>query len=172
MARRRLGSLRLSESLLGRRQLTGIGGVAGVDGTSELEVEHVNLAERTRPMLNPRGHDEKLSAGQFDGLVGEIEEHLALEDEEKVVAVIVLVPYEVAGELRDLDFAVLKVADDPRPPRLVEGGERFTEVDWFHDAPRSGWSSTHFSPPNSKRGGRASVPLRTTALVGPIGLPV
>src|SRR6266850_2179548 len=120
----------------------GAAGVAGVRGAGRLYQHDAALARGLGLVLDAARHDVHLARLQRDVAVAEVKHHLAVEDDENLVGVRVLVPDEVALDPGQLEVVVVHLGDDLGRPLLGELRELVGEVDWraFHASilPRRG----------------------------------
>src|SRR5215212_1442326 len=75
------------------------GRIAGVGRARGLDEQEVDLLPRHGTMLDTFGHHEQLARSQMDLAVAQLDREMALEHEEEVVRVVVLVPDELALDL-------------------------------------------------------------------------
>lgn len=97
--------------------------LARVDHSSRLNNQRMTLALRPRDVLDPLRNHEKLPFPNSDNPISELDDHLALDHQERLVGVVVLVPNEVALELDDLELDVVQLCDDPWMPVIGDEGE-------------------------------------------------
>src|SRR5262245_40663722 len=83
-------------------------------------------------MLDATGHDQELALLQPNVPVPELHAEAALDHEEKLVLVVVMVPDERTPELDQFDLLTVQFAHDPGLPLLGEPGELLPEVDLLH----------------------------------------
>jgi len=74
-------------------------------------------------------HDEHFACRDMDRAVAKIDPQNAIEDDEGLVGVLVIVPDEIALELHDLELIVVHFGDDLRLPLLVEQFQLRAEID-------------------------------------------
>src|SRR5687768_642469 len=67
------------------------GRIAGIGRARGLDEQEVDLLLRHRAMLDPLGHYEEIARRQMDLAVAQLDREMALEDEEEVVRIVVLV---------------------------------------------------------------------------------
>jgi hypothetical protein len=80
-------------------------------------------------VLDALRHNEHLARRELNGAVAKIDPQRAVEHDERLVGVVVIVPDEVALQLDDLELIVVHLSNDLRLPLLVEQSELFCEVD-------------------------------------------
>src|ERR1043166_7767370 len=61
--------------------------------------------------------------------IAKIDPQFALDDEERLIGLLVIMPDEVALQLHDFELVVVHFGDDLRLPLLVEQGELLAQVD-------------------------------------------
>ncbi len=118
----------------------GLGGhfparVAGVDGVPGLDEQHLGLFFGVRAVLDaPRGTDEISPGSSSTSRSRRSDRQASAEDQNEVVGLVVLVPYEGTLDLDHLQFVVVDEADDARLVWLVKQGELGSKVDLLvHD---------------------------------------
>ena len=74
-------------------------------------------------MLDSAWDDEQLARIQLDIAVAEVDREMPADDQEEVVGLVVLVPYERALDLDDLELVIVDEADDAGAIRLVQQRE-------------------------------------------------
>ena len=79
-------------------------------------------------VLDSPRHDEELALVEFDDSIAEVDGEATAEDQEELVLMRVVMPHELAFELRELDVLAVQLADDPRAPALRELLELLGEV--------------------------------------------
>src|SRR5262249_9713346 len=75
--------------------------------------------------------DEHLARRQPDRTIAKIDPQSALEDDERLIRVLVIVPNEVALQPHELELVVVHFGDDLRLPLLVKQPELLAEIDRF-----------------------------------------
>ena len=90
-----------SASDLFRRSGQRAAGITGVDGGSALDQQERRLLISARAVLDPARHDEQLARTEFYVAIAQLNRQVAVEDEEEVIGVVVLVPYKLALDLDD-----------------------------------------------------------------------
>jgi hypothetical protein len=81
-------------------------------------------------VLHPARHDQELARLQLDGfLAPDLDPEAAAHHQEELVLVRVMVPDELALELRELHFLPVELADEPGPPVLADRRELGGEID-------------------------------------------
>ena len=80
-------------------------------------------------MLQTNRHDEELTGPQLDFAPRQSNRQAALENQEEVVRVFVVVPDEFALDLDDHDVVPVELGNCPRRPVLVEQRQLLFEVD-------------------------------------------
>jgi len=84
-------------------------------------------------VLDPAWNDEELARIKRDDALAEMDFEMALENEEQLVFVLVVVPHELALELDELHVLAVELADDARTPVLRELPELLGEVYLLHE---------------------------------------
>ena len=87
-------------------------------------------------------NDQELAFVEFDDSIAKMDGQMAAEDQEELVLALVMMPDELAFELRELHVLAIELADDPRAPAFRELLELFREIDLI------GLALAHASPPN------------------------
>jgi hypothetical protein len=88
------------------------------------------LLRRERLVLDTAGNDEDLTGPQVDlRLIPQPDRQLAVDDQEDLVGVGMLVPHELALRLRHLEMPVVGLGDDPGRPVLTQLGQLLGKVD-------------------------------------------
>ena len=85
-----------------------------------------------RVVLDTLGHDEELAFAEMDVAIAELDGHLALQDEEQLVFVLVSVPNELSLEFHELHVMSVQLANDLWAPEVREQLELLLEVDFLH----------------------------------------
>src|ERR1700722_3479818 len=75
------------------------------------------------------GNDKLFARRHVDCAVAKIDSQIALQHDERLVGVLVIVPDEGALELHDLELVIVHFGDDLRLPLLVEKSQLLAEVD-------------------------------------------
>src|SRR6476659_2592272 len=83
-------------------------------------------------MLDSSRDDEKIASPELDLTITQLHPESTAMHEEHLVFVVVMMPYELADELHDLDVLTVQLADDLRRPVIRESGELRCERDFFH----------------------------------------
>jgi hypothetical protein len=114
-------------------------GVAGVRRAGWFNEQDVRFLFGHGAMFDVPGHYEHLAGAQGDAAVPHLNGQAALEYEEEVVGVVVLVPDKLAFDLDDHEVMPVELTDGSRLPVLRERRKFFRQVDGFHDgrSPRS-----------------------------------
>ena len=89
----------LEPDVVGGGGWVGIGLVAGVEDAAGFDEEEVDFVGGEGLVLDSFGDDEHLAGVEVDGTVAEVDAEMAVEDEEGLVGVLVVVPDEVSVEL-------------------------------------------------------------------------
>ena len=82
-----------------------------------------------RLVFHSPGNDEELAFVEFDDPIAKMYRQVAVEDQEELVLVLVMVPDELAFELGELDVLAVEFADDTGAPMFSELLEFPGEVD-------------------------------------------
>src|SRR5260221_6417262 len=111
--------------------------MAGVRHAAGLDEEELHLLRGIGLVLDALRHHEHLAAREMHRAVAKIDAKLPLEDEERLIALRMIVPHEIALELHDLELVVVHLGDDLRAPLLVEERKLLLEIDRLevHAAP-------------------------------------
>src|SRR5262249_848341 len=88
------------------------GHVAGVERRRGLEQQHVDLFRSDWPMLDAARHDDELAAFDSHRAIAKLHVEAALENEEELVFILVVMPHELAAEFHQLDMLAVQLADD------------------------------------------------------------
>jgi Protein of unknown function (DUF1326) len=86
-------------------------------------------------VLHPLGNDEDLAGTERDVSVMHANSDTALEDEEEVVRIVVLMPDKLALHLGHHHIVTVELPDDAGLPVLREGGKFLCQIGWSHHAP-------------------------------------
>jgi len=84
-------------------------------------------------MLDALRHDEHLAFAQFDVPIPQLDRQAALQHQEEVVGVVVLVPVEWALHLHDHQVVAVELAYGAGAVVLGEAGQLLGQVDRVHD---------------------------------------
>jgi hypothetical protein len=84
----------------------------------------------TRAVLDAARDNEHFAGAEGDDAVGELNVQRALEDEEEVVGVVMLVPDELALNFHDHDVEVIQLRDRARRPVVGECRQLGGEIDF------------------------------------------
>src|SRR6185312_14862586 len=103
--------------------------VARVEHAARLDEQQLRFALGEWLVLDAFRHDEQLAFREIDRAVAEIDAQLAVEDDEGLVGVLVVVPDEIAFEPHQLELVVVHLGDDFGRPLLPEEPEFFREID-------------------------------------------
>jgi|GEM_PF-380718 len=104
--------------------------IAGVWRAGRLDQQHVHLLPRDGAMLDALRNDEQFTGPERDGTVAHLDIERALEDQEKVVGLVVLVPDERALHLHDHHVGIVELRDRSRRPVIREACELFGKIDF------------------------------------------
>ena len=122
-----------------RSDRLGVGGalvldVAGVPCLGGLEQQNVRLALRDGLVLDAARDDIELALVEVDALLPKLDREVAVEHEEQLVGLVVVVPDELAVEFGEFDRLAVEFADELRRLLFVELGELRFEIDFlvFH----------------------------------------
>ena len=99
-----------------------------------LEQENVHLFFGNRPVLDATRNDQKLALLQPYVVIAEFHPKSALDHQEQLVLVIVMMPDERLGKLDQLDVLPVQLTDDPWLEIVIEQGQFLSNVDLFHNA--------------------------------------
>ena len=89
-------------------------------------------------------NDEELALVEFDDPITKMYRQVAVEDQEELVLLLVMVPDELAFELGELDVLAVELADDTGAPAIRELLEFLGEVHLVVLA------AAHARPPNAR----------------------
>ena len=106
--------------------------VAGVEGGGRLEKEDVDFFVRHGAVLDASRDDQEISFVEPDVAVPQFHAEAALDHQEKLVLVVVVVPGEGALEFHELHLLAVQLGDDAGVPMIGEGGELLPEIHFFH----------------------------------------
>src|SRR5664279_4391742 len=102
--------------------------VSGVEYASRFDQQELYLALCIWLVLNALWNDEHLSG--VHGAVAQINSQGALEDDERLVGVLVIMPNEIALQPDDLELVVVHFRHDLRCPLLAKETELLLKTDW------------------------------------------
>ena len=126
------------EALFDRGQLAS--GIAGVDGPGRLDQENFQAVTCTRAMRDSLRHDEQLTGAELNVAVPHLDDQPALEDQEELVGLSVLVPHELTIGLGDLDVVVIEGGDDFGLQRSSNSESFSSRLTLFMESPEYGQS--------------------------------
>lgn len=106
--------------------------VAGIERAGWLEQQHVNLFVCYGAVFDTAGNDEELALFEPDPAIAELHVEAALDDQEELVFMVMMVPHERTEEFDELDELAVQFSDDPGLPVIVEKRELLFEVDLIH----------------------------------------
>ena len=86
--------------------------VSGVHDATRLDDHDLAFVFCDRPVLDTLGYDTHLAGVQFDGAVLEFDLHAALDDDECLVGVGMMVPDELALDFDQFELVVVHLGDD------------------------------------------------------------
>ena len=95
-----------------RRQLAA--GVAGVDRAGRFDEQRPAFLFGTRPVFDSLRNDDHFPGTELDGPVAEVDGHLAVQHDEDLVGVGMLVPDEIAPELDQFEMILVHPGHDLR----------------------------------------------------------
>ena len=93
----------------------------------------MRLLDGLRAVLHPARDHEQLALGELDVAIAQVDRQPALDDQEEVVGLVVLVPDERPVDLDDLELQVVQVADDAGLIGSLEELELLRQVDLLVD---------------------------------------
>src|SRR3569833_438039 len=96
---------------------------------ARLDQEKLHLSFRIRLVFDPLGHDEHFSRRHSDLTVAEIQAQRAVQDQESLIGVLMMVPDKIAFEFGDLELIVVHFGDNSRLPLRIEQPELLGEVE-------------------------------------------
>lgn len=102
--------------------------VAGVEGARGFEEEDVHFVVGNGAVLKAARDDEHVAGFQINISIAKFHAEATLDDEEELVFVLVMVPYEWPRKLGEFDVLAVQFADDARGPMVAEQRELFGEV--------------------------------------------
>src|SRR6266851_2778848 len=103
--------------------------MAGIAHAARLDEQELDLAFGKGLVLDAARDDEHLPRRDRDGAVAKIDPQIALDDEERLVGIAVVMPDEIALQPDDLELIIVHLGDDPRRPALGEQGEFLRQID-------------------------------------------
>jgi hypothetical protein len=103
--------------------------VAGVPGAGRLKEKHSDFLRCDRSMLDPAGNHQEVSLHQVDAAVTELHPEGAVEHQEELIFLLVVVPHELAPELHQLHGLPVELGDNLRTPVLVNRSQLFAKTD-------------------------------------------
>src|SRR5258706_12680109 len=106
-----------------------IADVSRIQRGSRFEQEHVGLFLGDRQMLNAVRDNDELARLDHEVGVSQLHPQTALHDQKQLVLALVMVPDELALELRELHEVVIHRADNLRTPLILKPAEHFGEID-------------------------------------------
>src|SRR6185437_8685762 len=112
-----------------------VANVARVERGGRLEEQQVHLPLGNRLVLHTPRYDEKLAFVDANIAVAQAHEQLALDHEEQLIFVFMVMPHEFALELHQLHLLPIELADDAGDPVLGDEPEFFLEIDLVHHTP-------------------------------------
>src|SRR5882724_7424001 len=89
----------------------------------------MGLLTRNRAVLDALRHDEGLAGPQSNGAVAHPDVEFALQHEEEIIGVVVLVPDEFAFHLHDHDVMAVEPGDRARREVIREGAKFLGKID-------------------------------------------
>jgi len=111
--------------------------IPGVQRTSGFEEQHVDLFRCARPVFHPARNDHEFAGSHFEaalfsGFVAKLHAKFALNYQEELVFVVVMVPHEFALKLDQLDMLAVQFTDDSGAPMVLERGQLVPQRDLLH----------------------------------------
>src|SRR5262249_36730145 len=103
--------------------------VSGIQHAARLDQKQLDLVLRERLVLDSFRNHEHLSCRDMHATVAEVDSQPALEDDESLIRILVIVPDEVALQLDDLELIVVHLGYNLRLPLLAEQSELLPKVD-------------------------------------------
>src|ERR1051326_8354761 len=103
--------------------------VARVEHAARLDQQQFDLPFRIGLAFYAFRNDEHFTRRHMHRAVAKIDPQLALDDQERLVGLLVIVPDEVALQLDDFELVVVHFGDHLRLPLLVEQRELLAQVD-------------------------------------------
>lgn len=106
--------------------------IARVHGRRGLEQQDVNFLFCDGPVLDATWHDQELSLLQPNLTIAEVHAEAAVDDEEQLVLMLVVMPDELALEFDQFDLLPVERTDNLRIPVIGKQSQLFPQVDLFH----------------------------------------
>src|SRR5439155_8922870 len=106
-----------------------IANVPGVQCGIRLEQQDMRFFLRDRQMLDAVRDDDELARLDHEIAVSQLHAQPALHDEKQLVLTLVVVPDELARELRELHETVVDLPDDLGTPLILKPAEHLGEID-------------------------------------------
>src|SRR5687767_11077739 len=123
--------------------------LASVYNTARLDKQRMAFTCGASDMFDALWHNEHFPGLERDGPVLETDLHLAVQHQEDLVGVFMIMPDELALQFHELELVVVHFRDDPRGPALRESGQLLRKVDYLgsHDVtpisvPAPCWASS------------------------------
>src|SRR5262249_32662723 len=144
---------RLNPNVVLRRAIAAF--MAGVENPARLDQQEFDLVLGIRLVLNAFRNDEHLSRRHAGRAIAEVDPQNALQHDERLVRILMVVPDEVAAEPDDLELVVIHFGNDLRLPLLAKQGEFLGEIDCLvghGTSPNGGTpSAAHHNISNARR---------------------
>src|SRR2546422_780958 len=104
--------------------------ISRVEGRIGLEQQDVRFFLRDRQVLDAVRNDDELARLDHEVLVSQLHPQPALHDQEQLILALMMVPDELALELRELHQVVVHSADDLGTPVILKPAEHLGEIDF------------------------------------------
>src|SRR5271169_4359039 len=105
--------------------------MAGVYHPARFDQQQLHLAFRVRLVFDAFRNDEHFSLRNLDCTVAEIDAQVAVDYDERFIGILVIMPYEVALEIHELELIIVHFRNDSRRPMLGEQSEFLGKIDRF-----------------------------------------
>src|SRR5262249_34570832 len=103
--------------------------MAGIEYPTRLDQQQLDLVFGVRLVLYTFRDDEHLARRQLDRPIAKIDPQSALQDDERLIRMLVIMPNEVALQPHELELVVVHFGYDLRLPLLVEYPELLAKID-------------------------------------------
>ena len=131
--------VRLDPNIIGRSEVTFC--IACIHDTTGFNEQHLAFIFSAGLVFHPFGNHIHVTFIQFDGLVLELDLHLAFDDDENFIGIFVMMPDEISLNLDQFKLIIVHLGDDLWRPVVRKLRQFLLQIDLFHSIDLYVWKN-------------------------------